>query len=137
MAAYVGFEQYVEDLHNGEHNFDADTLKVAFSAASPSVSADAVLTDITTIAETNLSSTTLVTNASTGQTTGTYKLVMDDLVLTASGAVPTFRYVIIYNSTATTLTNPLIMYADYGSDVTLADTETFTVDFGTELFQIT
>ena len=36
------------------------------------------------------------------------------------------RYAIIYNSSAT---NKVVGYYDYGSSITLADTETLTVDF--------
>jgi hypothetical protein len=63
--------------------------------------------------------------------------VLTDLVLTASGAVATFRGVVIKNDTATS--DELICYFDYGADLTLADTETLTIDFdGTNgLLQIT
>jgi hypothetical protein len=48
--------------------------------------------------------------------------------LTASGgAVAPFRYVIIYNDTAAN--DELICYFDYGSDLTLADGESLTLDF--------
>ena len=64
---------------------------------------------------------------SSSQTSGTYKLVVADSVFTAAGgAIGPFRYVIIYNSTAS---GAVIGYYDYGSSITLADTETFTVDF--------
>jgi hypothetical protein len=54
-------------------------------------------------------------------------LICADTVFTASGgAIGPFRYVILYNSTATNL---LIGSYDYGSNVTLNNTETFTVDF--------
>jgi hypothetical protein len=49
------------------------------------------------------------------------------LLLTASGAVATFRYVVLYNSTAAS--GNLIAWWDYGADVTLANTETFNIDF--------
>ncbi len=52
-----------------------------------------------------------------------------DLVLTASGTVPTFRYVVLYNDTPTSPADPLIGYYDYGAAVDLLNTETFTIDF--------
>ena len=135
MATYNKFQCFVEDICEKKHNLGSDTLKVAFSNASnvPSASADVKLADITTIATTNLDSVTL-TVSSSSQTSGTYKLVVADLTMTASGAVDPFRYVIIYNDTATD--DPLICFFDYGSEVTLASGDTFKLDFGTELFSL-
>ena len=135
MATYNKFQCFVEDLAEGKHNLGSNTLKVAFSDASnaPSASADAVLGDITTIATTNLDSVTLSVTSSS-QTSGTYKLVVDDKTMTASGAVGPFQYVIIYNDTATD--DPLIAWYDYGSEVTLASGDTFKLDFGDQLFSL-
>ena len=135
MATYTKFQQFVEDLAHGVHNFDSNTIKVALSSAAnaPSASADAVLADITTIAAPAVDSVTL-TKSSSGQTSGTYKYVPADLTMTASGAVGPFRYVIIYNDTATN--KELICFFDYGSEVTLASGDTFKLNFGTELFSL-
>ena len=135
MATYTKFQCFVEDLAEKKHNLASDTLKVAFSNASnaPSASADVKLADITTIATTNLDSVTL-TVSSSSQTSGTYKLVVADKTLTATGAVGPFRYVILYNDTATN--KELICFFDYGSEVTLASGDTFKLDFGTELFSL-
>ena len=135
MANYNKFQCFVEDLAHGVHNFDSDTIKVALSNASnaPSASAHVKLADITTIAVTNLDGVTL-TKGSSGQTTGTFKYVPNDLTMTATGNVPAFQYVIIYNDTATN--KELICWYDYGSEVTLASGDTFKLDFGTELFSL-
>ena len=135
MATYTKFQQFVEDLAHGVHNFDSDTIKVALSNASnaPSASAHVKLADITTIAVTNLDGVTL-TKGSSGQTTGTYKYVPNDLTMTATGNVPAFQYVIIYNDTAAN--KELICFFDYGSEVTLHANDTFKLDFGTELFSL-
>ena len=133
MATYTKFQQFVEDLAHGVHNFDSNTIKVAFSNNAPSASDDGKLADIATIVETNLGDLSLSVSGS-GQSAGTYKLVVADKTLTASGAVPAFQYVIIYNDTATD--DPLICFFDYGSEVTLAKDDTFKLDFGTELFSL-
>ena len=135
MATYNKFQCFVEDLAEKKHNLASDTLKVAFSNASnaPSASANVKLADITTITATNLGDVTL-TVSSSSQTAGTYKLVVADKTLTATGAVPAFRYAIIYNDTAAN--DELICYFDYGSEVTLASGDTFKLDFGTELFSL-
>ena len=135
MANYNKFQCFVEDICEKKHNLGSDTLKVAFSSASnvPSASADVKLADITTIAATNLGDLSLSVSSSS-QTSGTYKLVVADKTLTATGDVPAFRYVIIYNDTATD--DPLIAWYDYGSEVTLHANDTFKLDFGTELFSL-
>jgi hypothetical protein len=125
MATFVKFNSFVEALAEKTHNLGSDTLKVALTNSAPSA-ANTVLTDITEVSYTNLSARTITVSASS-QTSGTYKLVCTDLVLTASGAVGPFRYIVIYNDTAAS--DELIAYFDYGSAVTLANTDTFTIDF--------
>lgn len=131
MATFVRFDQFVEDLAEKKHDLGADQLEVALTthANLPTSSGDSYLADITVISYTNLSARTITTSSS-AQTTGTYKLTLTDLVLTASGAVATFRHTVIFNQTQSSPTaDGLIGMYDYGGDVTLANLETFTVDF--------
>lgn len=131
MAVFQKFEQFVEDLANGVHNFGTGAITVALTnAANAPVATDAVLADLTQISYTNLS-TRVLSGTSAQQTSGTVTFAASDLVLTASGAVATFRYVVLYNDTPTSPADPLIGWYDYGSDVTLANGETFTIDFTT------
>jgi hypothetical protein len=51
-----------------------------------------------------------------------------DPVVSASGAVGPFRYAVLYNDTQTSPAKPLIGYWDYGSAVTMANGDTFTID---------
>lgn len=125
MATFNKFNSFVEAVAEKVHNLGSDQLVIALSNSAPTA-ANTVLADITQISYTNLSSRNVTTSAS-AQSSGTYKLTLTDLVLTASGAVATFRYVILYNDTATN--DELIGWWDYGSAVTMANTETFTVDF--------
>lgn len=127
MAAFQKFNSFVEALAEKVHNLGSDQLVIALcNTTNAPVVANTVLANLTQISYTNLSSRN-ITTASSAQTAGTYKLTLTDLVLTASGAVATFRYVVIYNDTATN--DELIGFYDYGSDVTLANGETFTIDF--------
>jgi hypothetical protein len=70
-----------------------------------------------------------VTTSSSAQTSGTYRLICADVVFTATGAVGPFRYAVLYNDTPTSPADPLVGWWDYGSALTLANGETFTVDF--------
>lgn len=125
MASYTKFYSFVEAVAEKTHNLGSDSLKVALTNTAPSQS-NTVLANITEISYTNLSSRAL-TISSSAQTSGTYKLVLSDLVLTATGSVGPFRYIVIYNDTATN--DELIGYYDYGSSITLGTGDTFTLDF--------
>lgn len=125
MAAFNKFNCFVEDMAEKKHNLGADTLKVALTNSAPAAT-NTILANITEVSYTNLSSRTITTSSSS-QTSGLYKLVLADLTLTASGAVGPFRYVVVYNDTATN--DELIGWYDYGSNVTLANTDTFAIDF--------
>lgn len=127
MASYNKFNSFVEALAEKVHNLGSDQLVIALTAAANApVATNTQLTDLTQISYTNLSSRNITTSSSS-QSSGTYKLILNDLVLTASGSVATFRYVVVYNDTATN--DELICWFDYGSNVTLANGDTFTVDF--------
>ena len=130
MATFTKFHCFTEDVAEKVHNLGSDTLKVALTNTAPTASTDHELVDITQISAGNGYTTggTAVTITASSQTSGTYKLVGNDVVFTASGgSIGPFRYVVLYNDTATN--DELIGYWDYGSAATLADTETFTVDF--------
>jgi hypothetical protein len=127
VAAANKINSFVEALAEKVHNLGADVLTIFLTTnASAPVATNTILANITQIAYTNLS-TRVITTSSSAQSSGLYKLILTDLVLTASGAVATFRMVGLYNDTATN--DELILWYDYGQDVTLANGETFTIDF--------
>lgn len=131
MASFNKFQQFVEDLAKGVHNLDTGTLKVALTNTAPNAT-DATFSQITEISAGSGYSAggTTIANTDAEQTSGTLKLVGDDVVFTASsGTIGPFRYVVLYNDTPTSPADPLIGYYDHGSSITLADGETFTVDF--------
>lgn len=129
MATYTKFNQYIEDVHHKVHDFSSDQLVVALTNTAPTAATDAVLADITEVSYTNCSTRNITTSTS-GQTSGTYKLVLTDLTLTASGgSVGPFRYVIVYNDAPTSPADPLISFYDYGGSITLADGEDILLDF--------
>jgi hypothetical protein len=133
MTSPTKINGFVEHLAEKEHNLGSDQLTVALSNTDPTTdgvqasTAAAVLATVTQISYTNLSSRNLTTSSS-AQTSGTYDLILNDLVLTSSGgSTGPFRYVYIYNDTSTS--DKLINVYDNGSSVTLNDGETFTIDF--------
>jgi hypothetical protein len=124
VATYNKFQAWAETMVEGA-NLASDQFVIALSNTAP-VATNSVLTDITQITYTNLSSRN-VTTTSSSQASGTYTLVLADLVMTATGAVGPFRYVVLYDDTVAG--DPLVGWWDYGSSITMANGETFTVDF--------
>lgn len=125
MASYTKVNSFVAALANKVHNLGSDSLKVALSNVAP-VSTNTKLADLTEISYANLSARVITTTSSL-QTSGLYKLILANLTLTASGTVGPFRYVYIYNDTATN--KELIGYYDYGSALTLGNTDQFVLTF--------
>lgn len=129
MATFNKFNSFVEARAEKVHNLGSDTLKVLLTNSAPSAS-NTQKSDLTEISAGNgyTAGGTAPTISSSSQTSGTYKLVLADVVFTASGgSIGPFRYVVLYNDTATN--DELIGWWDYGSSITLAAGETFTVDF--------
>ena len=134
MASFTKFNSFVEAVAEKKHDLGADQLVVALTNTAPSAT-NSTLSDITEITYTNCSSRN-VTTTSSSQTGGTYSLVLTDLTLTASGGtVGPFRYVVLYNDTATN--DELVGSYDYGSSITMADGETFEIDFASTTITLT
>lgn len=124
-SSYNKFNAFVANIANGTMNLGTNTLEIALSDTLP-VATNSNLADITQISYTNLSARTFTATSST-QTSGTYKLVANQLTLTATGTVAQFRYVILYNATAAG--GPLIGWWDFGSELNMINGDTFTVGF--------
>lgn len=140
MATFTKFNSFITAVAAGTHagflNADTDVVKVYLSNATPSASLDALKADLAEISMTNLdvaAGGADISNAST-QTTSLITVTGTDVTFTASGAVATFRYAVLYNDTAAS--DPLIGYYDYGSAITMADLETFVVDFGASVLTL-
>ena len=103
---------------------------VALTNVAPNVT-DATLSQINQIDHTHCSSRVLSPSAS-GQVDGLYKLVIDDLTITASGgSVGPFTHIVIYNHTPTSPADPLIGFYAYnnGLSTTLLANESLLLDF--------
>ena len=128
MAVFNKFNSFVEALAEKVHNLGADTLRVMLTNSAP-LATNTQFSNLTEIAAGNgyTAGGTTATITSSSQTSGTYRLVLADVVFTATGSVGPFRYAVLYNDTATN--KELIGWWDYSSSITLATGETFTVDF--------
>ena len=142
MATFVKFNTMLDELVAGHlSNLGSDTLKFALTNTAPTVATDAAFTPgslhpppaeahgYTTGGHT-------ATIASWSRSGGTWTLACTtDVVITAAGGtIGPFRYVLLYDDTHAT--DQLISYWDYGSSITLALGETFTIDVTASLFTL-
>ena len=132
MASFVKVNNFVK---NAVHDMDLESDQIAVALTNttpgsesndPTADGNGVIANLTQISYSNCSSRNVGTTSST-QVSGTYKLVLQDLTLTASGTVGPFRYIYLFNDTVTA--DPLIGYYDYGTSITLNNGDTFTLDF--------
>lgn len=134
MATFTKVYCFVEDLGLKKHNLDTDTLKVYLTNGTPTTGTTVYNTP------TDLSTSGGYTAGgadATGvwtQSTGTAQLAGTDVVFTATSGFGPFRYAILYNDTAAA--KNVIGFWDYGSALTLAASETFTVDFGSTVLTL-
>lgn len=133
MATYNKFQDFTEQLIRGVHDWDAHTFKVALTNTLPVATQTSLDTVTNNPPPTNTNGYTAGGTATTvtlSETSGTTTVQGTQVVFTASGGtLGPFQYAILYNDTATSPADALIAWWDYGSSITLNDTETFTVKF--------
>jgi hypothetical protein len=130
MATYNKFNDFTEQLNRGSHNFGSDVYKVMLTNSAPTA-ANAAKADITEITAGNgYTAGGGTTTITVSETSGTTTISGSQVVFTASGAMATFRYAVLYNDTTSTPVNkPLVAWWDYGAGVSLTSGEAFTVKF--------
>ena len=132
MATYIKFQDFSEQLVRGVHDWDAHTFKIALTNTAPvNTQVSWSLANHPAPAAANGytagGSATTITISETG---GTTTVQGTQVVFTATaGGIGPFRYVVLYNDTATSPADACIAYWDYGTSITLNDAETFTVKF--------
>ena len=118
-------------------NASTDGFKLALTNTAPNAATHTVLADITQISAGNGYAAGGLSIAVTASSpAGVYTLTQDATVtLTAAGGtVGPFRYVAFYDDTVAS--DPLLSFFDYGSSITLNDTETFAMGANTTLFTV-
>ena len=134
MASFVKVNDFVK---NAVHNMDLESDQIAVAltnttpgseSSDPTADGNGIVGNLTQISYANCSSRNITTTSSS-QTSGTYKLVLADLTLTASGTVGPFRYIYLFDDTVSSPADPIIGLYDYGTSITLNNGDTFTLDF--------
>jgi hypothetical protein len=137
MAGYTKFNQTIEDIYHGKHDFSSHALYVVLCDVIPAAT-DTIFASLSakTIPTTYISGYpgSLALNVTTSEgSDGGYELIVDDLTITASGGtIATFQYIVVYNNFQTDPAKPLVCWFDYGSGLSLAAGEALTVDFGAD-----
>ena len=130
MAAFQKFNSFVEALAEKKHDLGSDTLRVMLSNTAPTSTLN-IRTDLTEIESGNgyVAGGNIAVVTSSAQSGGVYRLILaDPSTWTATGGpMATFRYAILYNDDA--INDELIGYWDYGTNVSLNQGDSFTVDF--------
>lgn len=138
MASFVKFECFSTDVAAGTHanalNADTDTLSVYLTNATPNVATHSQKSHLAEIATGNGYTGPQDTLNAATKTAGVISVAGTDIVINATGSVGPFRYAVLFNDTAAS--DNLIGYWDYGSSAPLTNGESFTVDFGTEMFTV-
>lgn len=131
MATFNKYTDFVTQLGLEQHNLNTDTIKVALF--TPSYTPSASHTDYSALTGEVANGNGYTTGGedanmawSGGTATGT------DIVWTATGTVSNIKHAVLYNSTS----GKLIGYWTSASTVNLATGETFTCDFGANIFTI-
>lgn len=125
-SAYNKFQDFTEQLIRGQQDFDTNTFKVALTNTLP-VNTNTVFSNITEITAGNgYTAGGETTTISIVEASGTTTVSGTQVQWTGSGAgMAAFRYAVLYNSSTTYL----IAWFDYGSSITVAASETFTLKF--------
>jgi hypothetical protein len=131
MVAAVKYEPFIEGLC--DKLFDlfgtTDTLKVVFHSDAPVAATDDELADLTQVTGTGYTAGGIDIQNDSTRTGGTVTMTAVDSVWTGgAGGFTAGRYASIHDDTSTT--DRLIQSYDYGGNVTVAASETLTVDFG-------
>ena len=137
MATFNKFDSFVEAVAEKKHDLGSDTLKFMLTNVAP-IASNTVKANLTEIAAGNgyTAGGIAVVVSGSSQTSGTYTLAtVTDTVWTASGgAIASFRYVVLYNDTATN--DELLSWYDYGSSIAPNDPETFKVLAGVSILTL-
>lgn len=133
MATYNKFQDFTEQLIRGVHDWDAHVFKIALTNTAPVAtqsSFDPVTAHAAPVANSGYAAGGIQTSITVAEVSGTTTVSGSQVVFTAAGGqIGPFRYAVMYNDSATNPVDALISWWDYGSTITLNDTETFTVKF--------
>jgi hypothetical protein len=135
VASYVKYEPWVQQVADNAVDIfgTTDTFKAAIHSDAPTVATDDELADLTQVTGTGYTAGGEDIQNDATRSGGTVTFTAVDVTWTATAADwDAGRYVAIHDDTSTT--DKLMADFDYGSNFTVGNGETFTLDFGASLF---
>lgn len=139
MVLFVKVPDLFEAFTELELNLATDSIRIALSntapaseASNPLLSGNGILANVTQIPYTNytddLAADRVLEGVTSNEAAGVYTFDANNVVITASGgALATFRYIYVYDFTATTPASPLLCLIDNEAGITLASGESVTI----------
>lgn len=134
MATYTKYESFIQFVVDELVDMfgTTDTFKAAIHSDAPVVGTDDEMADLTQITGTGYTAGGEDIQNDATRSGGTVTMTAIDVVWTAGAADwAAGRYVSIHDDTSTT--DKLMCSFDYGSNFTVGNGETFTLDFGASL----
>jgi hypothetical protein len=135
VATFTFVDEFKNKLATTAINLSSDSFKITLTNTLPDVAVVDELADITQIANGNgfLTGGVTLTGVSWAETSagsGVWRFTSADATWTASGgAIGPWRYVVLYDDTIAG--DPLVGILDAGSEITVPDGVTATIDVGT------
>jgi hypothetical protein len=133
LATFNKFNSGSLHVVNGVLDWDNHTFKNYLTNATPVATNTAFGTPAEITAANGYTAggpTVGMTTALVGGTTPARVTAADPTPTTATGAVGPFQYVVLFDDTVTSpYADPLFSWWNYGSSISLANTETFTYDY--------
>lgn len=133
---FIQFNIFAQNLGDGVHDLNTDVLAIYLSDTAPNVATAQVKADVPEIATGHGYGGPVGIDNLYSQTSGVGILTSasNKTITAAGGSIGPFRYIVLCNTSKSG--SPLIAYYDYGSEVTLLDTQSFRVNFGANVLTI-
>jgi hypothetical protein len=126
-VSFTKFTSFATEVGLKSHQLNTDTIKAALTNVLPTAG-QTVFDPVTNHAAPAAANGYTAGGHDTTNVWSAGKLTGTDVVITATpGGIGPFRYIVLYNDTNPT--DMLVGWYDYGSSITLNDTETLTIDF--------
>jgi hypothetical protein len=139
MATYNKFNIFLFDALSGGHDFRAagHQIMIYLSNTAPDAETMTIKANLAEIAAGNgyTAGGKDIANDLT-RSTFTATVTAVDQVWNATGAMATFQHVVMYNNDTALKVDPLIAWWSYPSALPMQNGDSFTADFGTEVFHI-